>query len=82
MKQLLKFSATWCGPCKSLSKIIETMDMKEIELVEVDIDENVDKAVDYGVRGVPTLIMLEDGKEVRRKTGLLSAEKLEAFIHG
>jgi thioredoxin 1 len=82
MKQLLKFSASWCGPCKALSKVLENVDLKDIELVEIDIDENTDKAVEYGIRSVPTLVLMEDGKEVRRKTGLLTADKVEGLIHG
>jgi thioredoxin 1 len=81
MKQLIKFSATWCGPCKSLAGNFKYVDMKEVELKNVDIEEESDLAVQYGVRGVPTMVLLEDGKEVKRHTGVLMADKIEAFIH-
>jgi thioredoxin 1 len=56
--------------------------MKDVELQEVDIEENADLATKYGVRGVPTMVLLEDGKEVGRKVGVLMADKIEEFVHG
>lgn len=82
MKQLLKFSATWCGPCKSLSGVMKIVDFKDVEVKEIDIDENIDEAKKYGIRGVPTLVLLQDGTEIGRKTGVLMADKIEEFIHG
>jgi thioredoxin-like negative regulator of GroEL len=82
MKQLIKFSASWCQPCKALSGNFKYVDMKDVEFKEVDIDENIDMAKQYGVRSVPTMVLLEDGKEVGRKSGVLMADKIEEFIHG
>lgn len=82
MKQLLKFSASWCQPCKSLAGNMKHVDFKDVELKEIDIDDNIDEAKKYGIRGVPTLILLNDGVEVGRKSGVLMANKIEEFIHG
>jgi len=82
MKQLLKFSATWCQPCKSLAGNMKHVDFKDVELKEIDIDENLDDAKKYGIRGVPTIVLLKDGVEVGRKSGVLMADKIEEFIHG
>ena len=82
MKQLVKFSASWCQPCKALAGNFKYVDMKDVELKEVDIDENLDMAKEYRVRGVPTMVLLEDGKEVKRTSGVLMADKIEEFIHG
>ena len=81
MKELIKFSASWCQPCKSLAANFKYVDMKDVELKEVDIDENMELATQYGVRGVPTMVLIEDDKEVGRKTGVLMADDVENFIH-
>jgi thioredoxin 1 len=80
MKKLLKFSATWCGPCKSLSNNFKHVDLGDVELVSIDIEEDGASAIQYGIRGVPTLVLLEDDKEVKRKTGVLMADQIQEFI--
>ena len=81
MKQLLKFSASWCQPCKSLAGNFKYVDLKDVELKEVDIEENSELANQYGIRSVPTMVLLEDDKEVKRHTGVLMADGIENFIH-
>jgi thioredoxin 1 len=80
MKQLLKFSATWCGPCKSLANNFKHVNLGDVELINIDIEEDNAKTISYGVRGVPTIILLEDGVEIKRKTGVLMADQIEEFI--
>ena len=80
MKQLIKFSASWCQPCKALAGNMKYVDFGDVEVIEVDIDENMEKTREFGVRGVPTLVLLEDGKEVKRTSGVLMADKIEEFI--
>lgn len=80
MKQLLKFSASWCQPCKSLAGNMKHVDFGDVEVKEIDIDENFDEAKQYGIRGVPTLVLLQDGVEVKRTSGVLMADKIEEFI--
>jgi thioredoxin 1 len=67
--KVLKFYATWCGPCKAMSMILNGMDnLPEIE--EIDIDANSDMSTEYKIRSVPTLVKLDDdGNEVDRYTG-------------
>jgi thioredoxin 1 len=78
-KVLIKFSASWCSPCKVLTSIIEN-NPPAIPLIEIDIDEDYELAAKYKVRGVPTLIVVENGEEIKRKVGLLTAVQLKQFI--
>ena len=75
--EVLKFSANWCTPCKVLSATL-----KDAEgLKEIDIDQNRELTAQYSVRSVPTLVFLQDGKEVERKTGLMSMSQYEEIIN-
>jgi thioredoxin 1 len=78
-KVLIKFSASWCSPCKVLTSIIEN-NPPAIPLIEIDIDEDYELAAKYKVRGVPTLIVVENGEEIKRKVGLITAVQLKQFI--
>lgn len=80
MKQLLKFSATWCGPCKSLSALIEGVDFG-IPIKEIDVDVDFEIAVKYNVRGVPTMILLDEGVERKRTSGVMQPEELKKWIN-
>ena len=81
--KLLKFHATWCQPCKMLSRVIEDASEKiTIPMEEIDIDQNRDLAIQYGIRGVPTLVIVdEEGKEVSRKSGMLMENQLLEFLN-
>ena len=80
MKKILKFSASWCQPCKMLAKNLENANLT-IPVEEVDIDEKTDMSVEYKIRGVPTLVMLEDGKEIKRVSGVKSVNELKAWAN-
>lgn len=81
MKTLLKFSADYCTPCKQLTKTFGEIILEGITLEEIDIEGNLDLVKQWSIRSVPTLILLdEDGKEVKRHTGSLSATALMEFL--
>lgn len=80
--KLLKFSASWCMPCKALSKTIKEAGDLGIEIEEIDIDENIELATKYNIRSVPTMIIIENDEEIRRQSGALSLPKLKEFING
>ena len=69
MRQYLYFSAPWCGPCRMLGPIMERVNTK-IPVQKVNVDEQSDKAIQYNVRNVPTVVLLENGQEVRRFVGV------------
>lgn len=74
--KLLKFEASWCQPCKQLSKVMETLTFP-FTVEAVDVDQNRDAAIEYGVRGVPCLILLdENGNTVTRINGTVSKQQL------
>lgn len=80
MTKVMLFSAAWCGPCKAykpkFDAIAESSDKAEFE--RIDIDENSDAAVKYNIRGVPTLVVVEDDKEVARGVGVAQIETVIA----
>ncbi len=79
---LVDFFATWCGPCKMLSLVIEKFDKKNtIPIIKVDVDECEEVASKYRIFSVPTLIIFENGKEIKRKTGYMGLEELEKWVY-
>lgn len=79
---LVDFFATWCGPCKMLSLVIEKLDEKNvIPIIKVDVDECEEVANKYRIFSVPTLIIFENGKEIKRKTGYMSLDELESWVN-
>lgn len=80
MTEILRFTASWCGPCKMLAKTLEEIDV-QIPIKVVDVDEETDLAVQYGIRGVPTLVMVKEEKEIKRITGNKTKQELEEFIN-
>lgn len=76
--RILRFSATWCGPCKSLASNLEIADLKmPIEVIDIDVHSEV--AMDYGIRGVPTLVMLDGNTEMKRIVGLKTVNELREW---
>ena len=81
-KKVVQFSATWCGPCKMLSKTLENFDVEGVEIAKLDIDESRDLAMQFGVRSVPLLVVFENGEEVRRSPGAKPYGEVVKFVEG
>ena len=82
MKRVLRFTASWCQPCKVLAKNLEAVNnVYSIPIEVVDIDVHQEVAMDYGIRSVPTLVMLNENIEVKRFSGVRSLKDLETWIN-
>ena len=80
--KLLKFYAPWCAPCQGLTMVINGAEDKiTMPVEEINIDEDIDTAVKYGVRSVPTLVIVdESGNAVKKNVGLLNESQLLDFL--
>jgi len=80
MKKILYFSAAWCGPCKMLGPIMESLS-GQINYEKIDVDNNQDLSIQYGVRNVPTLVLVENNEAVGRLVGVQSKEAILEFYN-
>lgn len=78
-KILVDFYANWCGPCKMLAPVLEKTN-SDIKVIKVDTDEFEELSREYGVMSIPTLVLLEKGKEVKRNIGFIDEKNLLKFI--
>jgi thioredoxin 1 len=79
MKRVLRFTASWCQPCKALAQQLEEINTN-LPIEVIDIDDNQALAMEYGIRSVPTLIMLDENVEVKRRTGLVAKNLLQEWL--
>ena len=80
---LIDFFATWCGPCKTLAPILKQVKDnlgEKITILKIDVDKNQQLASQYQVRGVPTMILFQNGKQLWRQSGVLSKEEIVKTI--
>jgi thioredoxin 1 len=81
MKRILRFTASWCQPCKMLAKTLEEINT-DIPIEVVDIDVHSDIAMDYNIRSVPTLVMKDGNIEMKRMVGMKSKQDLAEWLNG
>lgn len=72
MVEVKQFSAEWCGPCKMLKPVVNEIkgEMPNVKFHQIDVDTNEELTTKYAVRGVPTIVIEKNGKEVKRFVGL------------
>lgn len=79
--KIIKFSAEWCGPCKTLASVVEGTNLP-FPVENIDVDSDPDLAQQYNIRGVPTLILLNDkDEEVSRSIGMLTETQLKEWAN-
>ena len=81
-KVLVDFYANWCGPCKMLRPVLESIasERSDKKIISIDVDEAEDLAREYGIISIPCVILFEDGKEVNRSIGLKSKSEIEGML--
>lgn len=80
---LIDFFATWCGPCQVLGPILKEVKDSlgdRISIIKIDVDKNQEIALKYQVRGVPTMMLFQNGQQLWRQSGVLSKEQLMKVI--
>lgn len=80
---LVDFFATWCGPCKILGPILEDVadEVEGVTIIKVNVDENHDLSVKYGIRNIPTILAFKSGENVDKFVGVKKKEEVVEFIN-
>ncbi len=81
-KVLIDLYATWCGPCKMLSPIVDKVseDCKDVLVLKTDIEENPDIANEFVVEAIPTLLIFENGKLKNKNVGFIPETKIKELL--
>lgn len=80
---LVDFWAEWCGPCRMIAPAVEAVGQKfadKASVYKMNVDENMNVPQQYGIRGIPTLILFKGGQEVERIVGAVSREAMENVV--
>lgn len=79
---LVDFWATWCGPCRMIAPVLEEVakERPDVTVCKVDVDEERELALEYGVSSIPTLLVFRDGKLVNQSIGAMPKERILAML--
>ncbi|MEF8847264.1 MAG: thioredoxin [Candidatus Paceibacterota bacterium] len=79
---LVDFWADWCKPCEMIAPIVEKLDdnLDELKVAKLDVDDNQKTASKYGINGIPSLLLFEDGEKIEKFVGVKPYEELEEAV--
>lgn len=79
---LVDFWATWCGPCRMLSPIVDEVasEHPDVKVGKINVDEQPELAQQFGIMSIPTLLVFKNGEKVQESVGLIPKEKVEALL--
>jgi thioredoxin 1 len=82
MKMILYFTADWCNPCKKTRPIVEELNREQImaKFFIIDVDSEIEMTQDFGIKSVPTFVLMKDNSEIHRVTGAQTRQQLEELI--
>jgi thioredoxin 1 len=83
MPVLVDFWAPWCGPCKMIAPVLDELAKEyegKIKIVKLNVDDNQGTATEFGIKGIPTLILFKDGKVLEQTIGAQSKELLKKMV--
>ena len=75
---VVDFYATWCGPCKMLEPVVEEVanENENLKVVRIDVDKNVNLVYKYNIQAMPTLVVVQNGQEVKRSVGVIPKQNI------
>lgn len=79
---IVDFWAQWCGPCRMLAPTLEALadDREDIKVCKVDVDEQRELAIEYGIESIPTLLVFQNGKKTNQSVGVVTQQQIEDLL--
>jgi len=81
MKKLLYFSASWCGPCRTFGPIMDKISQSGIPIQKVDVETDLELVQSFSILNVPTVILVQNGQEVKRFSGVKTEQQVKDFYN-